>query len=69
MRRASSSRRLALACVCSPAMAGAGTIAEMLAVGGDPATRPRLRLVLLGVVALAGGVCLAAGAGCRSSAS
>ena len=51
---------LALACVCSPAMAGAGPIAEMLPVGGNPAQGLAFGLVLLGVVALAGGVCLAA---------
>lgn len=51
---------LALACVCSPAMAGAGPIAEMLPVGGNPAHGLAFGLVLLGVVALAGGLYLAA---------
>lgn len=41
-------------------MAGAGPIAEMLPVGGNPAHGLAFGLVLLGVVALAGGVCLAA---------
>ncbi|MEN3238300.1 hypothetical protein PUR29_33165 [Methylobacterium ajmalii] len=51
---------LALACVCSPAMAGAGPIAEMLPTGGNPAHGLAFGLVLIGALALAGGVCLAA---------
>ncbi|QRE75741.1 hypothetical protein [Methylobacterium aquaticum] len=50
----------ALACVCSPAMAGAGPIAEMLPIGGNPAHGLAFGLVLIGALALAGGVCLAA---------
>ncbi|SEP21219.1 hypothetical protein SAMN04487843_108194 [Methylobacterium sp. ap11] len=51
---------LALACVCSPAMAGAGPIAEMLPTGGNPAHGLAFGLVLLGALALVDGVCLAA---------
>ncbi|SEP51104.1 hypothetical protein SAMN04487843_14418 [Methylobacterium sp. ap11] len=50
---------LALACVCSPAMAGAGPIAEILPGRGSPAHGLAFGL-LLGALALAGGVCLAA---------
>ncbi|WP_288587441.1 hypothetical protein [uncultured Methylobacterium sp.] len=51
---------LALACVYSPAMAGAGPVAEILPIGGNPAHGLAFGLLLIGAVALAGGVCLAA---------
>ncbi|MEN3234203.1 hypothetical protein PUR29_11400 [Methylobacterium ajmalii] len=54
------SAALALACVCSPTMAGAGPIAEMLPVGGNPAHGLAFGLLLIGALALAGGLCLAA---------
>ncbi len=50
-------------------MAGAGPIAEMLPVGGNPAHGLAFGLLLIGALALAGGLCLAARPGCRSSAS
>ncbi len=44
----------------SAAFAGAGPIAEMLPVGGNPAHGLAFGLLLIGALALAGGVCLAA---------
>ncbi|WP_156311821.1 hypothetical protein [Methylobacterium platani] len=50
---------LALACVCSPAMAGAGRIEGMPAAGGL-GHGLAFGLLMLGVLALTAGVCLAA---------
>lgn len=51
---------LALACVCSPAMAGGGLIVEGLPPTGSFAHDLAFGLLLLGALALTGGVCLAA---------
>ncbi|WP_058619258.1 hypothetical protein [Methylobacterium indicum] len=51
---------LALACVCSPAMAGAGPVAEMLPVSSNLSHGLAFGLLLFGTLALAVAVCLAA---------
>ncbi len=51
---------LALACVCSPAMAGATPVAEMLPAAGNPAHGLAFGLLLLGALALAMVVCIVA---------